>query len=308
MIKRGEVLKSFGDVIKFARERGPKIISVACSHDKEVLSAIDMAIKEGIANAILVGDIDKTREIAKKLNINLEEYTLIDEKDTVKASLKAVKLVSEGKADMVMKGFVDTAIILKSVLNKEVGLRTGNILSHVAVFDVKGYDRLFFITDVAMNLAPDLIDKKKIINNACIVAHALDIDCPKVAVICAKEKVNPKMKATLDAKELEEMYLNGEFKDCEVGGPFALDNAISEESAKHKGINHSIAGKADILLVPNIEAGNVLYKSLVFCSESKNAGIIVGAKAPIILTSRADSEYSKLNSIALGVLIASKIK
>ncbi|CEN77374.1 phosphate butyryltransferase [[Clostridium] sordellii] len=299
-------MRSFNDVIRYAKERGPKTISVACSQDKEVLIAVDMAKKEGIANAILVGDIEKTNTIANELNIDLSGYDLIDEKDLTQASLKAVSLVSEGKADMVMKGLVDTSIILKAVLDKEVGLRTGKVLSHVAVFDVNGYDRLFFITDAAMNLAPDLQTKKQIIENACIVAHALDIEEPKVAAICAKEKVNPKMPDTVDAKELEDMCKNGEIKGCIVGGPFALDNAVSEEAAKHKGMDNPIAGKADILLAPDIEAGNILYKLLVFFAESKNAGVIVGAKAPIILTSRADSEETKLNSIALGVLMAAK--
>lgn len=207
---------------------------------------------------------------------------------------------------MVMKGLVDTSIILKSVLDKDKGLRTGNILSHVAVFDIKKYDRLFFITDAAMNLAPDPNAKKQIIENACKVAYSLDIDLPKVAVICAKEKVNPKMKDTVDAKELEDMCNRGELKDCIVGRPFALDNAVSLEPANYKAINHPVAGKAHILLVPNIEAGNILYKLLVFFSESKNAGVIVGAKAPIILISRADNEETKLNSIALGVLMAAK--
>lgn len=299
-------MRSFNDVIRYAKERGPKTISVACSQDKEVLIAVDMAKKEGIANAILVGDIEKTNTIANELNIDLSGYDLIDEKDLTQASLKAVSLVSEGKADMVMKGLVDTSIILKAVLDKEVGLRTGKVLSHVAVFDVNGYDRLFFITDAAMNLAPDLQTKKQIIENACIVAHALDIEEPKVAAICAKEKVNPKMPDTVDAKELEDMCKNGEIKGCIVGGPFALDNAVSEEAAKHKGMDNPIAGKADILLAPDIEAGNILYKSLVFFAESKNAGVIVGAKAPIILASRADSEETKLNSIALGVLMAAK--
>ena len=299
-------MKNFNEIIKFAKERGPKTISVACCQDKEVLMAVEMARKEKIANAILVGDIEKTKEIAKDINIDLNNYELIHIEDLSEASLKAVELVSSGQADMVMKGLVDTSIILKSVLDKEKGLRTGNILSHVAVFDVEKYDRLFFITDAAMNLVPSLNEKKQIIENACKVAHSLDIDTPKVAVICAKEKVNPKMKDTVDAKELEEMCNRGEIKDCIVGGPFALDNAVSIEAANHKGIEHPVAGKADILLAPNIEAGNILYKSLVFFSESKNAGVIVGAKAPIILTSRADNEESKLNSIALGVLMAAK--
>lgn len=299
-------MKSIDDIIKFARERGPKTVSVACCQDKDVLMAIENARKENIVDAILVGDMEKTKEIAKDLNISLDNYNLVDIKDLSEACLKAVELVSTGKADMVMKGLVDTSIILKSVLNKEIGLRTGNVLSHVAVFDIEGYARLFFVTDSAMNLAPDINTKKQIIENACSVARSLDIKEPKVALICAKEKVNPKMKDTVEAKELEDMYLRGEITGCMVGGPFALDNAVSEEAAKHKGMNHPIAGKADVLVVPDIEAGNVLYKSIAFFAKCENAGLIVGAKAPIILTSRADSEKTKLNSIALGVLAAEK--
>jgi phosphate butyryltransferase len=299
-------MKNFKEIINFARERGPKTISVACCQDKEVLMAVEMARKERIANSILIGDIEKTKEIAKEIDLDLSNYELIHIEDLSEASLKSVELVSQGKADMVMKGLVDTSIILKSVLDKEKGLRTNNVLSHVAVFDIESYDRLFFITDAAMNLAPELNVKKQIIENACTVAHSLDIEIPKVAVLCAKEKVNPKMKDTVDAKELEEMCNRGEIKGCIVGGPFALDNAVSIEAAKHKGIKHPVAGEADILLAPDIEAGNILYKSLVFFSKSKNAGVIVGAKAPIILTSRADSEETKLNSIALGVLMSAK--
>ncbi|MEG0180589.1 MAG: phosphate butyryltransferase [Terrisporobacter sp.] len=299
-------MRNIQDIIKFAKERGPKTVSVACCQDKEVLVAVENARKENIVNAILVGDIEKTKEIAQELNINLDNYELIDIKDLSEASLKAVELVSSGRAHMVMKGLVDTSIILKAVLNKEIGLRTGSILSHVAVFDIEGYDRLFFITDAAMNLAPDVNAKKQIIENACEVVRSLDIEEPKVALICAKEKVNPKMKDTVEAKELEDMYLRGEIKDCIVGGPFALDNAISEEAAKHKGMDHPIAGKADVLVVPDIEAGNVLYKSISYFSKCESAGLIVGAKAPIILTSRADSDKTKLNSIALGVLVATK--
>ncbi|RDY25116.1 phosphate butyryltransferase, partial [Romboutsia weinsteinii] len=240
-------MRNFNEVIRFARERGPKTISVACCQDKEVLIAVEMAREEGIANAILVGDIEKTKIIAEELQIDINNYELIHIEDTSEASRKSVELVSTNKADMVMKGLVDTSIILKAVLDKEIGLRTGNVLSHVAVFDVEGYDRLFFITDAAMNLAPDLNIKKQIIENSCTVAHALDIELPKVAAICAKEKVNPKMQDTVDAKHLEEMNERGEIKGCIVGGPFALDNAVSIEAANHKGINHPIAGKADIL-------------------------------------------------------------
>lgn len=299
-------MRNIDDIIKSAKARGPKTVAVACCQDREVIIAIENARKENIVNAILIGDIKKTKEIANELKISLDNYELLNIEDLSQACLKAVELVSTGKAQMVMKGLVDTSIILKAVLNKEIGLRTGNILSHVGVFDIQGYDRLFFITDAAMNLAPNVNEKKQIIENACSVAKSLDIENPKVALICAKEKVNPKMKDTVEAKELEDMYLKGEITGCIVGGPFALDNAISEEAAKHKGINHPVAGKADILVVPDIEAGNVLYKAITYFAKCENAGIIVGAKAPIILTSRADSDKTKLNSIALGVLASTK--
>lgn len=300
------MITNFNDVLKFARERGSKTIAIACAQEPQVLMAIDDANKMGIADAILVGDKEKIQELAKEISMDLGKYEIIDIKDLNEASLKAVELVSSGRAHIVMKGLVDTSIILKAVLNAEVGLRTGNILSHVSVFDVSGHDKLCLITDAAMNIAPDLNEKKQIIENAAKVAYSLDIDEPKVAVICAKEKVSPKMPATVDAAELEKMNKSGEIKGCLVGGPFALDNAVSLEAANLKGITHPVAGHADILMMPTIEAGNILYKSLVFLADTKNAGIIVGAKAPIVLTSRADSQETKLNSIALAVLMAAK--
>ncbi|QIB27055.1 phosphate butyryltransferase [Caloranaerobacter azorensis] len=298
------MIRGFEDVLRLAKERGPKTISVAAAQDKEVLIAIKQAKEMGIADAILVGDKERITQIADEIEMNLNDFEVIDLKDLKEASRKAVELVSSGKAHMVMKGLVDTSIILRAVLDEEIGLRTGKVLSHVAVFDVETYDKILFVTDAAMNIAPNLEQKKQIIENAVFVAHSLDIENPKVAVVCAKEKVNPKMPATVDAEKLEEMNKNGEITGCIVGGPFALDNAISKEAAKHKGIEHPVAGDADILLMPYIEAGNVLYKSLVFLSKAQNAGVIVGAKAPVVLTSRADSDSAKLNSIALGVLMA----
>ncbi len=300
------MIRHFNDILKYAKERGPKIMAVAVAQDLEVLMAVNEAQKMGIAEAILVGDQEQIEKIASENNISISDFKIIDIKDMTEASRKAVELVSTGKAHLVMKGLVDTSVVLKAVLDPEIGLRTGNVLSHTAVFDVPGYDRLILVSDAAMNIAPSLEVKKQILENAVKVAHALDNDEPKVAVVCAKEKVDPKMQATVDAQSLEEMNHKGEIKDCIVGGPLALDNAVSEEAAAHKGIVHPVAGKADILLVPTIEAGNVLYKSMVFFSNSKNAGVIVGAKAPIVLTSRADSDIAKLNSIALAVLMAAK--
>lgn len=300
------MIKKFEEIIKTAQEKGPKTIAVAVAHDLEVLLAVNSAKELGIANAILVGKEAEIRQIAQENHIDIDKFKIIEQKDSTEACRTAVQLVAKGEAQIVMKGMVDTAIILKAVLDKEFGLRTKNVLSHVAVADVAGYDRLFYITDAAMNIEPDLQTKKQIIENAVQVAKALGNDNPKVACVCAVEKVNLKMKATLDAEELVKMSETGELAGCVVAGPFALDNAVSIEAAKHKGITNPVAGNAEILLMPFIEAGNMLYKSIVFFAKGKIAGIIVGAKVPIILTSRADSDISKLNSIAIGVLMASQ--
>lgn len=298
------MIKSFDEILRAAREKGPKTIAVAVAQDVEVLSAVNGAKNMGIAEAILVGDKEEIAKAAKECGVDINRFEVLDVKDKSEACRTAVELVSTGKAHLVMKGLVDTSIILKAVLDEKIGLRTGNVLSHVAVFDVPGYDRLFYVTDAAMNIAPNLQQKKQIIENAIQVANALGNDEPKVAMLAAVEKVNPKMQATVDAAEIVRMNESGELTGCVVGGPFALDNAISVEASKHKGITHPVAGYADILMVPVIEAGNMLYKSMVFFARAKNAGIIVGAKAPVVLTSRADSDEAKLNSIAIGTLMA----
>jgi len=300
------MIKNFDQVIEIAKKRGPKKVALACAEDIDALKAINEAKKVGIVEAILVGDEEKIKVNAKNENIDLSQYEIVHEADMVEASRKAVELVSTGKAHMVMKGLVDTSIILKAVLDKEIGLRTGNPLSHVALFQVPGFDKMHLVTDAAMTIAPDLEGKKALINNVVPVARALDIEMPKVAVICAKEKPNPKMPDTMDARALQEMNERGEIKDCIVGGPLALDNAVSKKAAEIKGIDHPVAGDADILLTGDIEAGNVLYKSMIYFGKAKNAGVIVGAKAPIVLTSRADSDEAKLYSIALGVLCAAE--
>lgn len=297
---------NFAEIMQTARQKGPKTIAVAAAQDLEVLLAVKNARDLGLAEAILVGDASRIRQIAQANQLDLTGVVIIDQADAVQACRTAVQLVSEGKAQILMKGLVDTAVILKAVLDKEIGLRTENVLSHVAVAEIAGYDRLFYITDAAMNIEPDLITKKQIIENSIQVANALGNDHPKIACICAVEKVNAKMKATVDAAALVKMNESGELGGCLVAGPLALDNAVSLEAAQHKGITNPVAGNADILVMPFIEPGNMLYKSIVFFAKGKLAGIVVGAKAPIVLTSRADSDEAKLNSIAIGVLMASK--
>ena len=299
-------MKSFNEIMEKARQGGPKRIAVACAQDADVLKSVDMANVAGIADATLVGDREAIIDICKKLDIDYNKYDIVDEPDNQLAAMAAAKLVSDKKADILMKGLVDTSVVLKAVLNKELSLRTGNPISHAAVVEIPGYDRLMFVTDAAMNISPDLNAKAAIIRNTVKLANALYIDMPKVGVVCAKEKVDEKMPATLDAQSLVEMNRSGEIDGCIVGGPFALDNAVSEEAAHHKGIKDPIAGKCDILLMPDIEAGNVLYKAISYFSKSKIAGIILGASKPIVLTSRADSEETKMYSIALAVLYSSK--
>lgn len=300
-------MKTFAELKSYAKTLEPKVIAIACAQDADVMVAVENARKEGVIKAILVGDQKKIEEIAKDKQIDLNNYELIDNVDNIEASNIAAKLVSDKKADILMKGMVDTSIVLKAVLNKELDLRTGRTISHCAVFETPGYDRLIYVTDAAMNLLPSLEQKVQIIENAVNLAHALGNDMPKVGAVCAKEKVDPKMQATVDAGELQAMNDRGEFKGCVVGGPFGLDNAVSVESAIHKGITNPIAGKCEILLTHNIEAGNALYKGIsYFQQEAKLAGIVLGARAPIVLTSRSDSEESKFNSILLSVLYADK--
>ena len=228
----------------------------------------------------------------------------------IQASLTAVKLAHDGKVDMYMKGLIDTKNFLKSVLDKEVGLRTGGPLSHVAVFDIPGYDRLLFLTDVAFMTYPTLEDKANIIKNTVPVCKACGIDNPKVAPLAAVEVVNPKMPVTVEAQQLTEMNANGEITDCIVDGPLSLDLAIDPEAAKHKGAtDRKIQGDADILLFPDIHAGNLVYKALVHTIPGvKNGCILTGTKVPVILTSRSDTFETKVNSIALAAVVAQALQ
>lgn len=296
--------KNFEALFNLAQSKGPTRMSVAVAQDEDVLSAVKVAKEKGIISPILVGDKERIVTISNEIGFNLEGVEIIHELDGTLASRIATKLVSDGNAQILMKGLIDTSIIMKQVLDKDIGLRGENVISHVAVFDIPTYHKVFIVTDAAMIIAPDLNQKKEIIENAVEVAHSLDIANPKVAVLAAKEKVSPKMEATVHAKELADMNKRGDIKGCIVDGPFALDNAINKESARIKGIDSVVSGDADILLTPTIEAGNVLYKALTFLGNAKSAGLIVGTKAPIVLTSRADNDEAKLNSIALAVLMA----
>ncbi len=299
--------KSFEELISKANQKTLKKVSVSNAQDEPVLQAVKAAKEQNIATAILVGDEAKIREIAASIDMDLTDFEIINEPDTEAAALKAVELVHNGKADILLKGLLETKTFLKSVLNKEVGLRTGKMLSHVCVFEIEGIDRLLFFTDVAFNTYPTLADKVNIINNAVEVAHACGIECPKVAPLCAVETVNPKMQPTVDADNLTKMYEGGDFKGCQIYGPLSMDLAIDPEAAVHKGVTNPVAGHADILLFPNIDAGNITYKILVRTAKVKIGNVLVGTSAPVVLTSRSDDFETKLNSIALATVIAGSI-
>lgn len=279
-------------------------VAVANAQELHVLQSVYEASKLNIANFILVGNEVEIRGIIFEEKLDIENLEIINEYDEVLAVKKAIELVRDGKADALMKGLVETSTLMKEVLKKENNFRTERKLSHLAIFELPTYHKLLFVTDAALNIAPDIDTKKDIIQNGISALENLGILKPKVALLCAKEKVDKNMPVTIESDILKKMWENNEIEGGIVDGPLALDNAISYESVKIKGIVSEVAGDADLLVCPNIEAGNILYKSLSFLGNSKNGGVILGAKKPIILTSRADSVESKVISIALGIMCA----
>lgn len=278
------------------------IIAVACAHDEDVLSAMIKAKNASIADAILVGNKPLIDELLTKLDG--PSFRIIHEVDNHEAVKRCIQLIKDHEATILMKGLVDTSILLKYVVSSQDGLKASTTLAHVALVKVASYHRYLLLSDGAMNILPILEAKKHIIEHCVRVAKAIHINPIRVGMICAVEKVNPKMQCTLDAIELKRMNEQGMIKDCIVDGPFALDNALSKEAAKHKGIESENAGLIDVLIMPNIEAGNVLYKSITYLAQGDVAGIVMGAQVPIVVTSRSDSDESKLNSIVLATLVA----
>lgn len=299
------MINKLDDMLKKLKGDKRVTLSVAAAHDEEVLLAIKSAVEMEIITPILIGEENKIREISKEINFDLSKFKIINKGTIEECAETAVKLVSSGEADFVMKGLLDTSVILKAVLNKEWGLRTDSLLSHVMVYEVPSYDKLLVTTDGGMNIEPDYDQKVKILKNAIEATKPLGLKHIKVACLAAKEKVNSKMQATVDARALQEAGERGEFgKDVTVEGPLAFDLAVSKEAAKIKGFKSKVSGETDIMLMPTIEVGNGIGKALTYFAGAKSAGIIMGAKAPIVLVSRADSHESKLYSIAYGALIA----
>ena len=293
------VLKNLSDLKRIV-EGGPrKKLVLAAAQDQHSLGAVVRAWKDNIIEPILIGDKEGIQNICASNNYDIAGLRIIHEPDTEMSVEVAVRMVSSKQADILMKGKVGTSTLLKCVLNKEWGLRTGNLLSHFALFEVETYHKVIAVTDVAMNIAPNLKEKIAIVNNSVACLNRLGYSMPKVAVLGAVEMVNENMEATLDAALLSKMNQRDQIKNCIIDGPLAFDNAVSLESAQQKGIRSEVAGDTDLLLMPDIEVGNVLYKSLVFFAKAKVASIILGALVPIVLTSRSDSEQAKYDSILL---------
>lgn len=297
------MLADFSEVMERAKEAGERVVSVAVAQDRDVLAALKLAQEAGLALPLLVGDADAIRPLLTEVGLPAST-PVVNEPDITKAALTAVSLVHKGKAQVLMKGIINTSDFLRAVLNPAVGLRTGRLLSHLAVFELPGEAKLAFYTDGGMNIAPSLAEKKDILVNAMLTLAALGIKKPNVAVLTANEQVSPKMPATVDAKALSDMAAAGELPPGTVEGPIAFDVAVNPEAAKHKGLTSKVSGKVDLFLMPNIETGNALGKALLHYGKAKMAGIVLGATHPIVLTSRAETAEGKLYSIALACLAA----
>jgi phosphate butyryltransferase len=292
------------DIVDRAISAPSRTIAVASAADSDVLGAVYQASSAGIADFLLYGPRKEIETTAESIRVDISAMNIVETKDPATAATGAVQAVRSGDAQALMKGNVGTSILLREVLNKEYGLRNGKeVIAHVAVFELARYHKLLALTDGAMNIAPDLPTKVSMVNSAVAVMRALGVERPKVAVLAAVETVNTEMQATVDAALLAKMADRGQIKNCVIDGPLAMDNTISKESAHHKGIGGEVAGDADIIVAPELISANAVYKTINFLAEAKTAGMICGAKCPIVLTSRADSDQTKFLSIALSTIL-----
>jgi phosphate butyryltransferase len=297
------MIKKLDELVSIAKGKSARRVAVAAAGDIDVLQAIKNAKEQGIIEPVLVGDEPKIKQIAQDIGFDLSGIQIIHNADKFGASTEAVKIIKEGKAEILMKGLVSTGILLRAVLNKEVGLRKGALLSHVAIFETPYYHKLLGVTDAAMNVNPELEEKIGIIQNAVEVFHKLGHDNPKVAIVGSVETINPRMEATMHAATISMMNYRKQITGCVIDGPLAIDGAVSKKSADLKNITSDVAGDVDLILAPNIDGANILYKSMNFLGGATAAAVIMGAKVPIVLTSRGDSERSKFLSIALAAAI-----
>ena len=294
------VFRNFKELIeKIQNAKSKKRVVVVAAQDEHTLEAVFKAKRHGIVEPILIGDKAKIKEILQQINESIDDEAIINVEDDAHAAMKAVEFIRENKADFIMKGKIQTSDLLRAVVNKEKGLRTGSVMSHIVLHEVPSYHKLLAVTDGGMMMYPTLSEKKQIIENAANTFIAMGYEKPKVAVLAAVETVNQKMPEAVDADLLKKMNQSGELKNCIVEGPISYDLAMSKESAKIKGYHSEVTEDIDIIIVPNITTGNILGKSLVYSAGAKMAGFIVGAKVPIVLTSRGATAEEKYLSLAL---------
>lgn len=294
------MFRNFTQVVDYARSLETKDLIIASPEDTSILIAINDAFQMGLIRPVLVGDKKKILDLFMELGINKTGYEIYNAKSKQDAALMSVKLVSKQENSILMKGLIDTITLLDEIRDKEHGLLTGDFLSHLGVIDIPAYHKLLFISDAAFNIAPNEKEKIKIINNTLEFITSLGIFKPKIALVSAFETVHEEIQSTVEAKNIVEQLRDDE--RFYIGGPMSIDIAVSHEAAETKGIKHVVAGDADVLIFPNIEAGNTFYKSTTFFANSTPVGLILGASNPIVLTSRSDSYKSKLYSIALAVV------
>ena len=302
-------LRNLDDLVRDLQDRPSRRVAVAAGHDPNTIGAAARAVAEGIAEVTLVGDGARIDRLCEEMGLDAGGFTIIEESDAVAAGKTAIALVRSGRADVLMKGLIPTSDYMKQILDKERGLLPeGHVLTHVTVMELPAYiashGKLLFVADVAIIPAPDLPTKVKILEYCIAAAHGFGIKQPRAAIIAATEKVNPGMKATVHAAEIAEMARKGKISGAIVDGPLALDVALSPEACRIKGLKSPVAGSADILVFPNIESGNVFYKSSTILAGARLAAVVMGTIVPCVLTSRAASEESKFRSIAMGCRLA----
>ncbi len=296
-------MKSFKELVQAAKKRGRRTCVVVCADDEAVLEGIRLAHDEGFVSPVLVGEAAEIRKLAAGIGFDLKQAEIHNETDVQRALEKAISIVKE-RGDFLMKGMLSSSAFLKGVLNKEWGLRTGKILSHVAAFEIPGYHKLLFMSDGGMNPRLDLRTRIDIINNAVENLRKIGIERPKIGLVAASETVSPDMPETVDAAEIVKMNRTGQIDNCTIDGPFGFDVAVSKKAADIKKIESAIAGDVDFVLMPNISAANIWAKGLIYFASTKAAGMVAGAQRPVIMLSRADDPQTKLHSIALGVMIS----
>ncbi len=297
------MITKLDEIVEQARHYGPKRVAVAAAANALVLRSIKQAEELGLITPLLVGHRDEILAEAEAVGYQVSDDKIVHVAMKNETAPKAVELVRTGKADILMKGYLHTHVLLHAVLDTNAGLRTDRLLSHVFLMQVPTYHKLLAVTDAAINIAPDLLQKAAIIQNAVDLMRALGIDLPKVAALSSVETINPRIPSTIDAACLHKMAERGQINHAIVDGPFAFDNAISRQAALEKGIDSPVSGDADILLAPDLDAGNILSKNLEYLASAQMAGIVMGARVPIVLTSRSDPPGARTYSLALAVLL-----